>query len=218
MDARVKEWENGKGAAAVFALSHSPTQPKGAPQVLAIAASTGGPAAVQALLSGLGAGFPLPILVVQHIARGFVGALAEWLGSTLPYQVRVAQAGERLLAGHVYLAPEDQHLLARVAGFAGLRPHEAGDRYCPGADVLFDSVATAYSQRAIGVVLTGMGDDGARGLCRLRAAGSQTLGQDEASCVVYGMPKAAVAAGAVAQVAPLTGLADTIWQYVHATG
>jgi len=182
------------------------------PQVLAIAASTGGPAAVQTLLSGLGGGFQLPILIVQHIARGFVEALADWLGKTTHLPVRVVRAEERLLPGHVYLAPDDHHLLVRVPGFVTLRAMQSSDRYCPSGDVLFESVAAAYQRRAIGVMLTGMGDDGARGLRTLRMAGSLTLAQDEASCVVYGMPKAAVAAGAVDQIEPLANLARAINQ------
>lgn len=180
------------------------------PQVLAIAASTGGPAAVQTILNGLNSNYPLPILVVQHIAHGFVGALVDWLNSTTPLPVRIAVQHERLLPGHVYLAPDDRHLLAIARGQIVLRPGLPADRYCPSADVLFDSVAKVYGAQAIGVILTGMGDDGARGLSALRAAGGVTLGQDEASCVVYGMPQAAAIAGAVSRVEALTNLAGVI--------
>jgi two-component system, chemotaxis family, protein-glutamate methylesterase/glutaminase len=181
-----------------------------APQVLAIAASTGGPAAVQRVLRGLGAGFPLPILVVQHIARGFVPALVEWLNTTVPLPVQVASQGERLLAGQVYLAPDDNHLTVRAPGFASLRPLAADDSYCPSADRLFETAAHAYGAGAIGLVLTGMGDDGTRGLLALRAAGAPTLAQDAESCVVYGMPRAAVEAGAIMRSEPLATIAGTI--------
>lgn len=187
-------------------LSDSGTQP----QILAIAASTGGPAAVQTVLNGLDQNYPLPILLAQHIARGFMQALADWLDSTTPLTVRVARAHEPLLPAHVYLPPDDQHILVTQPGQVGLRAVVPGDRYCPRADVLFESVARVYGKRAIGVILTGMGDDGAQGLLALRAAGGLTLGQDEASCVVYGMPKAALAAGAVAHVESLTNLAGVI--------
>jgi two-component system, chemotaxis family, protein-glutamate methylesterase/glutaminase len=180
------------------------------PQVLAIAASTGGPAAVQTLLNGLEANYPLPILVVQHIARGFVSALVDWLNSTTPLTVQLAEQDERLLPGHVYLAPDDRHMQLAGRGRVMLRPGVSTDRYCPGADILFNSVAQNYGGRAIGVIMTGMGDDGARGLYALRAAGGLTLGQDEASCVVYGMPQAAVIAGAVAQVESLANLANVV--------
>ena len=181
------------------------------PQVVAIAASTGGPSAVQTILQHLGPGFPLPILVVQHIARGFGSGMVDWLNRTTPLPARIAQHAEPLLPGHVYLAPDGQHLLAGP-GQALLQPAADGDRFCPSADRLFEAVAAAYRDRAIGVILTGMGSDGARGLGLLRAAGGITLAQDEASCVVYGMPQAAVAAGAVGQVAPLLGMADAIRQ------
>lgn len=182
----------------------------GSPRMLAIAASTGGPAAVQTLLNGLGANISLPILLAQHIARGFVAPLAEWLSATTCLPVRVARPNERLLPGHVYLAPDDQHMSVFVRDYAAFRSIRPGDRYCPGADILFESVATVYGRRAIGVILTGMGDDGARGMQTLRAAGSRTLAQDEASCVVYGMPRVAVELGAVERVAPLDELARAI--------
>jgi two-component system chemotaxis response regulator CheB len=181
-----------------------------APRVLAIATSTGGPAAMQTLLRGLGAGFPLPILLVQHISRGFVSALVEWLDSTVPLPVRLAGQGERLLPGQVYLAPEDSHLLVGEPGLVALLPISGSDRFCPSADRLFESVATAYGADAIGLVMTGMGDDGTRGLLALRAAGAPTLAQDAASCIVYGMPRAAIEAGAIVRIEALTALASTI--------
>jgi two-component system chemotaxis response regulator CheB len=185
-----------------------------APQVLAIAASTGGPAAVQTLLRGLGVHFSLPILVVQHIARGFVPALVSWLDTTVPQTVTIAHPGERLRPGCVYLAPNDHHLMVQDRAVIALRPGAPADRYCPSADVLFETVAYVYGAQAIGVVLTGMGDDGTQGLRALRATGGQTLAQDEASCVVYGMPRAAVAAGSITTIAPLTALAGVIMQSV----
>jgi len=181
-----------------------------APRVLAIATSTGGPAAVQTLLGGLGTGFPLPILLVQHIARGFVSALVEWLDSTIPLPVRLAGQGERLLPGQVYMAPEDSHLLVGEPGFVALLPISGSDRFCPSADRLFESVASAYGADAIGLVMTGMGDDGTRGLLALRTAGAPTLAQDAASCIVYGMPRAAIEAGAIMRIEALTALASTI--------
>lgn len=185
-----------------------------APQLLALAASTGGPSAIQTILLGLGGDFRLPTLVAQHIARGFVEGMVAWLNRTTPLPVHVAQSGEQLLPGHVYLAPDEQHLLPRAGGIAGLQPGAAGDRYCPSADVLFEAVAGIYSSRAIGVILTGMGDDGARGLAALRASGGVTLAQDQASCVVYGMPQAAIAAGAVVRIEALSLLAGAIRELV----
>lgn len=188
------------------------TQPAPKPSlaVVAIAASTGGPLALQAIIRDLGAGFGLPVLVAQHIAAGFVGGMVDWLNRTTPLPTRLAQHDEPLQAGHIYLAPDGQHILAGPAGCVQLRAGAGGDRYCPSADILFESAAAVYGRRAIGVILTGMGNDGARGLGLLRAAGSLTLAQDEASCVVYGMPQAAVAAGAVGQVEPLSQIGAAI--------
>jgi two-component system, chemotaxis family, protein-glutamate methylesterase/glutaminase len=187
------------------------------PQLLAIAASTGGPAAIQTILRGLGGDFRLPTLVAQHIARGFVEGMVTWLNRTTPLPVHVAQLGEQLLPGHVYLAPDEQHLLAGAGGVAYLQPSATSDRYCPSADILFEGVAGIYGSRAIGVILTGMGNDGARGLAMLRAAGSITLAQNETSCVVYGMPQSAIAAGAVVRIEALNDLADVIRQLVDQT-
>jgi two-component system chemotaxis response regulator CheB len=184
------------------------------PQLLAIAASTGGPSALQTILLGLGADFPLPTLVAQHIAHGFVEGMVTWLNRTTPLPVQIARPEEVLLAGHVYLAPDGLHLLAGEGGVARLRPSASGDRYCPSADLLFEGVAGTYGSRAIGVILTGMGNDGARGLAALRAAGSITLAQNETSCVVYGMPQAAVAAGAVVRVESLSDMAGAILQLI----
>jgi two-component system chemotaxis response regulator CheB len=196
--------------AARGAVIDSWRMPGGMPQVLAIASSTGGPAALQTVLQGLGGDFPLPILIAQHIARGFGSALADWLNTVVPLPVRIACFDERMQPGFVYLAPDDHHLLASTRGVIALQPFSQQDRYCPSGDVLFEAVARVYRDRAIGVILTGMGDDGARGMRAMRAAGSWTLAQDEASCVVYGMPQAAVVAGAVAQVEPLASLAGAI--------
>ncbi len=184
--------------------------PAGGVQVVAIAASTGGPAAVQTTLSGLGRHFPLPVLLVQHIARDFTPALQDWLQRTTSLPIRIAIHGERLAPGHVYLPPDGFHLLAGRRGLIALRPAHADDRYCPSADLLFQSVARAYGAHAIGVILTGMGDDGARGLRELRERGAVTIAQDEASCVVYGMPRSAVEAGAVVHVAALDQIAQHI--------
>lgn len=186
------------------------------PLVLAIAASTGGPLAVQTLLCGLGATFPLPILLVQHIANDFTSGLIGWLDSTVPQRVMRAEPAQPLCPGHVYIAPEHYHLVARDRVYIALQPNAVGDRYCPSADLLFESVAQAYSARAIGVVLTGMGDDGTRGMQRLAAAGAPTFAQDEASCVVYGMPRAAIEAGAIGTVASLDMLAELIARSVPA--
>lgn len=187
---------------------------RGSPQILAIAASTGGPAAVQMVLQGLGRDFPLPVVVVQHISRGFLTALVDWLRGTIALPISIAENGERLQAGHIYLPPDEKHLVLNGRGTLALHACRPSDRYCPSADVLFNSVARSYGGRSIAVILTGMGDDGARGLNALRTAGSTVLAQDEASCVVYGMPRAAVELGVVSRVVALDQMAATVRQYV----
>jgi two-component system, chemotaxis family, protein-glutamate methylesterase/glutaminase len=186
----------------------------GTAQVLAIAASTGGPAALQIVLQGLGAAFRLPILIVQHITRGFVPALVSWLNATVPLPVRIACQNEQLLPGQIYLAPDDYHLTICQPGRIGLRPATSADRFCPSADPLFESIAQIYGARAIGVILTGMGNDGTRGLLALHAAGAPTLAQDAASCVVYGMPRAAVEAGAITRSAALAKIPEIVLELV----
>ncbi|MFV9505087.1 MAG: chemotaxis-specific protein-glutamate methyltransferase CheB [Oscillochloridaceae bacterium umkhey_bin13] len=180
------------------------------PELVAVASSTGGPAALQVLLSGLGPAFPLPVVIAQHIARGFTTALVDWLASVIPLPVRVITGETRLLPGTVYFAPDDQHVVITGRNLANTRVTHADDRYCPSADLLFESVAHVYGARSVGVIMTGMGDDGARGLSKLRQAGAVTLAQDEATCVVFGMPHAAQLAGAVGWMLPLGGLAAAV--------
>lgn len=164
-------------------------------RVIAIAASTGGPGAVSSLLSNLPPGFPVPVLLVQHISNGFTGGYAHWLDSDLHLRVKVAIQGELLLGGTVYVAPDDWHLCADPAGRVTLSKAPPHGGFRPSANVLFSSVAASYGAASAGVVLTGMGKDGLLGLRDIRNAGGRVFAQDEASCVVYGMPKAAVDGG-----------------------
>ena len=176
--------------------------------VLAVGASTGGPPAVAALLRGL-AGLPVPVLLVQHMAADFVPALARWLDDTCPLPVAVAVDGEALRPGHVHLAPGGRHLHLLPGGRVALLDEPAG-LHVPSVDELFSSVAACRDVGGIGVLLTGMGSDGARGLLALRRAGGRTLAQDEATSTVYGMPRAAVELGAAERVVPLPDLADAV--------
>jgi two-component system chemotaxis response regulator CheB len=183
------------------------------PNLLAIAASTGGPQALSTLLSGLPADFPLPVLVVQHISPGFVGGLMDWLNTTLALPARLACDGETLKPGSVLFAPDNEHL--RVERFrtqlrVRLSQDEPVARHRPSATPLFASIAQACAARAIGVVLTGMGADGAAGLAELRRAGALTLAQDPRSCTIDSMPQAAIDAQAVSEVVPLVQLAQRI--------
>ena len=166
-------------------------------QVAAIVASTGGPAALQRIVSELPRDFALPILLVQHIAHGFVEGLADWLNAATQLRVKIARDRERLQGGTIYIAPNDQHLGVRADQTILLSsaPHVGGFR--PAGTFLFESVARVYGPAALAVIMTGMGSDGVVGLRRVRAAGGQCIAQDESSCVVYGMPREAVRAGVV---------------------
>lgn len=165
--------------------------------VLAIGASTGGPAAVRDLLATLPAPAPFPILVVQHIAAGFESGLAEWLGATLGLDVRIALAGEQPGPGAVRIAPGGAHLRLGADGrleLDSVTPPRRGHR--PSADELFRSLDHGAAQHVVAVLLTGMGTDGAEGLRDLRRAGALCCAQDEASSAVFGMPRAAIELGA----------------------
>ncbi len=183
------------------------------PDLIAIASSTGGPAALSTIIQGLPADFPVPIVIAQHITPDFVPSLAGWLSSVTGLTVSLARPGERPQPGHIYLAPGDHHLSMGYGERFVLDKRSA--RYTPSADVLLESVAARYGNRAIGIVLTGMGDDGAKGLRAMYERGAFTIAQDEASSVVYGMPQQAVAIGAVRKVLPLTGIPQAL---VNLTG
>jgi two-component system chemotaxis response regulator CheB len=173
--------------------------------VLCIAASTGGPEALRQVLSHLPANIP-PTLVVQHMPAFFTKNLARSLSQACAFPVREAQDGDTLRSGVALLAPGDFHMtLANIGGryFVRIKRDEPVHGVRPAADPLFDSVARAAGMRAIGVVLTGMGRDGAQGILKMRQAGAYTIAQDEASCVVFGMPKEAIAQGGIQIVSPL---------------
>jgi two-component system chemotaxis response regulator CheB len=176
------------------------------PTVVAIAASTGGPAALHRILSELPASFPLPILVVQHIALGFASGMAEWLSSVTPLRVKVAQDGERLVGGSVYVAPDDQHLGVTLDGLAQVSNTAPVGGFRPSGTALFRSVARAYGAGSVALILTGMGQDGLDGLRELRQAGGRVLAQDEATSIVFGMPGVAIAAGLADAVLPLDAI------------
>jgi two-component system chemotaxis response regulator CheB len=176
-----------------------PLPMRGAPQVVAVGASTGGPHAIRKLLAGLPGTFPLPILIVQHTTSGYIETLAEWLRAQTRLVVRAAAQGVALDRPGVWLAPTDRRLVVSGRRLA-LLDTPPSSLHRPSANVLFRSVAAAYGQRAIGILLTGMGDDGALGLLEMRRAGALTIAQDEASSVVFGMPAEAIRLGAADRV------------------
>lgn len=169
-------------------------------RVVAIGASTGGPAALSEILEGLPGDLGAPILVVQHIAAGFTQGLVDWLAGGTSLAVKIAEAGEPVRAGTVYLAPEGSQMGITSAGRIRLTEGPVADGFCPSASHLFQSVAEAYGRSALGVILTGMGRDGAAGLLRLREAGGVAIAQDEPTSVVFGMPGEAVRLGAAQYV------------------
>jgi two-component system chemotaxis response regulator CheB len=182
-------------------------------ELVAVAASTGGPTALQQLVSGLPAGFPAAVVIVQHIPRGFTKSLAERLDARSAIPVREARDGEVASPGTILIAPAGIHtrLARRGAALVVSLDEEPRDAlHRPSADVLMASAAEACRERAIGVVLTGMGSDGTEGLRAIRAAGGHTLAESEETCVIYGMPKAAVEAGVVERAVPLDRMAGEI--------
>jgi two-component system, chemotaxis family, protein-glutamate methylesterase/glutaminase len=173
-------------------------------RAIGVCASTGGPAALVTVLSSLPVGFPVPVLVAQHVAAGFADGLAQWLRSSLELPVRVAADGVRAEPG-VWLAPEGAHLLLDAGGRVRLDDRTPAGPYVPSGDVLLRSLARSVGRDAVAVVLTGMGRDGAEGAEAVRAAGGLAIAQDEASSVVFGMPKAAAERG-VDVVLPLSAI------------
>lgn len=173
----------------------------GPARMVFIGASTGGPEAIRVVLAALPADMP-PILIAQHMPASFTGAFSRGLDRVCAMRVKEAEQGERIEAGTAYLAPGDAHLALRRAG-AGhvceLLGSAPVNGHRPSVDVLFESAARSLGPAAVGVLLTGMGKDGARGLLAMNRAGAWTLAQDEASCIVYGMPREAVALGAASQ-------------------
>lgn len=187
-------------------LQHAP---KG-PLVVAIGASTGGPPALATILSELPADVAASIIIVQHMAEGFVEGLARWLDGVCRMPVVVAVDGERIQPGQVYLAPANQNLLLRHGYRVGLEDPPAGQFHVPGVDVTFRSVASVAGRYSVGALLTGMGRDGAAGLKVLRDIGAFTIGQDESTSVVWGMPAAAQEADAVDLELPLPAISQAI--------
>jgi two-component system chemotaxis response regulator CheB len=180
--------------------------------VIAVGASTGGTEAIRDVLSALPAEVP-PIVMVQHMPESFTPSFARRLDGLSRLTVIEAHGGERLLPGHAYLAPGHSHMtVKKIAGayYTELQRTEPVNRHRPAVDVLFHSVAEQVGKHAVGVILTGMGKDGAQGMLAMRRAGAWNIGQDQASCVVYGMPREAVLVGAVDEVATVSRIAERI--------
>ncbi|MFI5234398.1 MAG: chemotaxis response regulator protein-glutamate methylesterase [Gemmatimonadales bacterium] len=190
----------------------APAPRAGNARLVAIGASTGGTDALRTILEVMPVDAP-PIVITQHMPAGFTAAFARRLDGLCRVQVREARSGDVLLPGTAFVAPGDRHLLVRPQGAGWSLLLDDGprvSRHRPSVDLLFDSVARAVGDRGVGVLLTGMGDDGANGLLAMRQAGATTICQDEASCVVFGMPREAIARGAAESVLPLDKIAGAI--------
>lgn len=211
----VMEGRKEEAEARRFSGSPNLTGKGGEPQrarmdVLFIGASTGGPRALQTLIPALPADLGVPIVIVQHMPSGFTASLARRLEQTSPFTVREAVAGDRLQPGRILVAPGGHHLQFDSGGTAQLTEEPAVHGVRPAVDVTLASLAHWYGPHMIAVLLTGMGKDGARGLKMVSDRGGQTLAEDEATCVVYGMPKAAVELGGVKHLLPLPEIASAI--------
>ena len=178
--------------------------------VVGIGASTGGPQVLQDLLTALPKPFAVPILIVQHIARGFLPGLVEWLGHTTGFHVHIAENGVIPIAGHVYLAPDDLHMGVRPSGRIFLTGEEPIDSLRPAVSYLFRTLAEGFGPAAMGVLLTGMGKDGAKELKLMKDCGAVTVAQDRESSVVHGMPGEAIRLGGATHIWPADRIAEGI--------
>jgi two-component system, chemotaxis family, protein-glutamate methylesterase/glutaminase len=193
------------------------TRPARAPEtvrLVAIAASTGGPAALRDMLTVIGPDLPAPIAVVQHIATGFVDGLVRWLSLDTKARIKRAEAGESLAPGVVYVAPDDQHLGFDRSGAIALSRAAPIGSFRPSATHLFESAAAAFGASLTAVVLTGMGSDGAAGLRAVHEARGRVFAQDEASSVVFGMAREAIRVGAVDEILPLDEMGRRVREWV----
>jgi len=189
-------------------------------KLIAIGASTGGTEAIKDVLLRLPPDAPA-VIITQHMPAGFTRSFAKRLDTLCRISVKEAEHGERLLPGHAYIAPGDHHLLLGRSGanyVAQLSDAEPVNRHRPSVDVLFNSVAANAGKNAIGVILTGMGRDGALGMAEMRRAGAYTFAQDEASCVVYGMPREAALIGAACEIVALSAMTDHVMKRLMSMG
>ncbi len=191
---------------------HPLARPNAAPafEVVAVASSAGGLAALTSLLSGLPASFPVPVLLVQHLDPRHKSLLADMLGRCTELPVKMAEGGDRLTGGSVFVAPPNYHLLVDPGGTLSLTQSELIHFLRPSADILFESVARNFPGRAIAVVLSGTGSDGARGVKAIKSTGGTVIAQDRDTSEFFGMPSAAIATGSVDIVLPLAMIAPAL--------
>lgn len=177
-------------------------------QVFAIASSTGGPQVLAKILPQLPPNFPCPVLIAQHIAEGFASGMADWLAGLCSLPVKLAEQGASICPGTIYIAPAEFHCTVSSTRQIMLIEKAATDIYHPSCDRLLESVATVYRNNAIGIILTGMGRDGAQGIAAIRRNNGITIGQDESTSLIYGMNRCAIEAGSVQSILPESAIAD----------
>jgi len=200
----VRRWSRPRGTPK--SVPRVPRRTNSAVKLVAIGTSTGGPAALHRILIDLPPDFDVPIVVVQHMARGFIDGLVKWLGGSVALKVTTAVQGEALLPSTVYVAPDDRHLGVTGDGRAVLATAAPLGGFRPSVDYLFDSCARAYGPSLVAVILTGMGQDGVEGLSTVKERGGRVIAQDERSSVVYGMAQQAVNRGCVDEILPLDAI------------
>lgn len=212
---RVEQKQSANAVLAPRHLHFSTTE-----KVIAVGASTGGTEALKTFLAALPPDCPA-ILITQHMPETFTRTFAARLNGLCALAVKEAEHGERVLPGHAYLAPGNRHLLLSRSGAnytATLSDGPPVNRHRPSVDVMFRSAANCAGSNALGIIMTGMGDDGAAGMLEMHRVGARTLAQDEESCVVFGMPKEAIARGGVDEVVPLGGLSGRLTAWLLAQG
>jgi two-component system, chemotaxis family, response regulator WspF len=207
---RIGRMVGNKNSDGMTAMRVQGTSPATKHPLVVIGASAGGPAALMTLLSGLPRTFPAGIVIVQHVDAQFAAGMADWLNGHSALPVRVAKEGDEPLLGSVLLASTGDHLVLKTATHLGYSPDPRDHAYRPSVDVFFHSVCRLWRGPTVGVLLTGMGRDGAVGLKALRDKGYHTITQDRASSAVYGMPKAAASISAATDILPLAQIAPTL--------
>lgn len=202
----------GTSSARAKSSAPPPTGAAGYPSVFAIASSTGGPQALVQILTGLPSDFSCPVLIAQHISDGFAAGMVDWLGGLCRLPVRLAAEGDWLQAGVIHVSPSERHFSVTPTGQIALLERAPRDVFHPSCDVLLNSIADVFGCQAIGIILTGMSSDGAKGIARIREVGGVTLAQDEATSVIYGMNRVAIESGAVHRILPIQAIAKAMVQ------
>lgn len=188
------------------------------PEIIGIGASTGGPSVVMQILKSIPSDYNPGVLVVQHMASGFIKGFSDWLGAACKVKVKLAKDGEKIESGQVLVAPDGFHTIVRSKKTIGLVSGEKVYGVKPSVDILFNSIAEVYGNSAVGVLLTGMGADGAEGLKHIKDSGGITIAQSEDSCAVFGMPKAAIEKGAASKVLSVEDIIRTLKGIVNNNG